>query len=54
MKYSLAQLNGMAHHLLRAKASGDDRYFFFVMKLSVSTGKSTDFVESKILEYARG
>ena len=54
MKYSKKQLKGMAHHLLRAKASGDDRYFFFVMKSSVSTGKSTDFAETKIQEYARG
>lgn len=51
-KYDPETLKMMSSTLLAAKSNGDDRYFQFIMTMSIYTGLPTQQVEQKINEFA--
>jgi hypothetical protein len=53
VKYSAAQLEGMAKQVLEAKAKGDARYELLVLQLSLRTGMSAQRCEERIAGLAK-
>lgn len=51
-KYDPETLKMMASTLLAAKANNDDRYFQFIMTMSIYTNLPTPQIEQKINEFA--
>ena len=53
-KYSPQQLQEMAKILLASKEAGDEKYLEFVIMMNMFTGMSTEAIEQKIIEFAKG
>ena len=51
-KYNTEKLKSMALRLLTAKQQNDDRYFQFIMTMSIYTNLPTHRIEQKINEFA--
>lgn len=51
-KYDPETLKMMASTLLAAKSNNDDRYFQFIMTMSIYTNLPTQQIEQKINEFA--
>jgi len=52
-KYSRGQLRAMARQALSARDSGDERYFRFIMMMTMRTGLAPEIIEQRIMKLSR-
>lgn len=54
MKYRRLQLKRMAKHLQAIKERDSTKYFQFIIKLTINSGKDIIYINNKINNYAKG